>query len=51
MKRTCDTNYEPIDGYRVAVIKDRDVPIELIQTALPMKRLGSEPAPEGSIYR
>ncbi|SAL00923.1 hypothetical protein AWB78_06041 [Caballeronia calidae] len=45
--------YEPIDGFRVAVIRDGEVPVELIETALTDEQVWSR-AKSGiraSIYR
>ncbi|WP_421215284.1 VOC family protein [Aeromonas jandaei] len=44
--------YEPIDDYRVAVINDAGVPIELIQTDLDDETLWARAkSRQGSIYR
>ncbi|MFZ4168731.1 hypothetical protein ACEV60_08710 [Enterobacter ludwigii] len=44
--------YEPIDDYRVAVIDDGGVPIELIETTLSDEELWARAtAGQGSLYR
>ncbi|UQZ86422.1 hypothetical protein SK3146_05715 [Paenibacillus konkukensis] len=44
--------YEPIDDYRVAVINDNGVPVELIQTSLSDEVLWSRAKKgQGSLYR
>jgi hypothetical protein len=44
--------YEPIDGYRVAMIVDNGVPVELIQTELSDQELWARArAGQGTIYR
>lgn len=44
--------YEPIDGYRVAIIDDGGVPVELIETELPDDEIwGRARRGEGSLYR
>ena len=44
--------YEPIDGYRVAVINDAGVPIELIETTLSDDELWIRArSGRGSLYR
>ena len=44
--------YEPIDDYRVAVIDDGGVPIELIETTLSDEELWSRAASgQGNLYR
>ena len=44
--------YMPIDGYRVAVIDDHGVPIELIETELPDDVIWARAARgEGELYR
>lgn len=44
--------YEPIDDYRVAVIDDCGVPIELIETTLSDEELWARaPSGQGSLYR
>lgn len=44
--------YEPIDDYRVAVINDNGVPVELIQTSLSDEVLWSRAKEgQGSLYR
>ncbi len=44
--------YEPIDGYRVAIIDDGGVPVELIETDLPDDEIWARARRgEGSLYR
>ncbi|MCD2176342.1 hypothetical protein [Rhizobium sp. C1] len=44
--------YEPIDGYRVAIINDAGVPVELIETALSDDEIWSRArSGKGSLYR
>lgn len=44
--------YEPIDDYRVAVIDDSGVPVELIETSLSDEELWARAASgQGSLYR
>ncbi len=44
--------YEPIDGYFVAIINDRGVPVELIQTALADEIIWQRAKTgQGSLYR
>lgn len=44
--------YEPIDGYRVAIIDDGGVPVELIETELPDDEIWARARRgEGSLYR
>ncbi len=44
--------YEPIDGYRVAMINDQGVPVELIQTTLSDEEIwGRAQAGQGALYR
>lgn len=44
--------YEPIDDYRVAVIDDSGVPVELIETTLSDEELWARAASgQGSLYR
>jgi hypothetical protein len=44
--------YEPIDGYRVAIIRDGEVPVELIETSLADEEVWARAkAGQGSLYR
>ncbi|SAK43283.1 hypothetical protein [Caballeronia ptereochthonis] len=45
--------YEPIDGFRVAVIQDGEAPVELIETTLTDERVWSraKSGDQASIYR
>jgi hypothetical protein len=44
--------YEPIDGYFVAIIRDGDVPVELIETELSDDEIWARAkAGQGSLYR
>jgi len=42
--------YEPVPGYRVAIIQDGDVPIELVQTTLSDKELWERAETESILY-
>jgi hypothetical protein len=42
--------YEPVPGYRVAIIKDGDVPIELVHTSLSDEELWDRAETESILY-
>lgn len=42
--------YEPVPGYRVAIIRDGDVPIELVQTSLSDEELWERAETESILY-
>ena len=42
--------YEPFSGFRVAIIEDEGVPIELIETALSDEEVFGEPKASSVIY-
>jgi hypothetical protein len=42
--------YEPVPGYRVAIIQDGDVPIELVQTSLSDEELWERAETESILY-